>query len=270
MSVSKVEALIQGLAGVEAARIVLDDRGAVREIHVLADSSRSPKSVARDVLSALHARWGLAVDRRRISVAQLAQTSPRPKAVRLRLKQLSITTDPVRSWTEVSVALAPVPPVDPFGRPVRDREVPRGEWLGRAAGPAGGDSTTLRLAAQAALEALNQSLVPSHGFSLVDVARVSLGGYGLVVCLLHHHAARGEPAVLSGSAVVRNGIVDAAVRATLNATNRIFEVTVRRNFPQSDQEDDADVPDWVGDVAAGVDPRGLTDDGPESGDLADE
>lgn len=257
---SQVEQLIQELVGIEAARLVLDDWGAIREVHVLADSSRAPKAVVRDVLSALQARWGLVIDHRRISVAQLEGTPPRPKWVRLRLKQLSVTTDPVRAWTEVVVTLAPVPPRDLFGRAVHDPEIPEGEWQGRAAGAAGAEAGSLRLAAEAALQALNQSLRAEHSFTLVDVGRVVLGNHEVVVCLLNHHAPRGAVNLLAGTAPVRRGPVDAAVRAALNATNRSFGLAVRRKFPHSKDGTGAD---WVEDVAAGADPESWSEAGEE-------
>ena len=66
-------ALIRRLSGVCSATVCLDEAGNISEIHVLAGSMRSPKQVMRDVESALAATFGIQVDHRVISVAQLKQ-----------------------------------------------------------------------------------------------------------------------------------------------------------------------------------------------------
>ena len=63
------KALVIRLPGVLGAEFTLED-GAVREVHILSDQSRSPKQVVRDVQSALLARFQLELDHRCISVAR--------------------------------------------------------------------------------------------------------------------------------------------------------------------------------------------------------
>ena len=62
--------LIEKLPGIQACRVLPED-GIPTEIHILADDTRSPKQIARDVQSALMARYGLYVDHRVISIAQI-------------------------------------------------------------------------------------------------------------------------------------------------------------------------------------------------------
>lgn len=66
----KAEELLGSLVGVISARVVTDDEGGIEEIHVLSTSDVSPKRAVRNVESALFAHMDLAVDHRRISVAQ--------------------------------------------------------------------------------------------------------------------------------------------------------------------------------------------------------
>ncbi len=228
VAVSAVEALIAELPGVQGARIVLDDWGAVREVHVLADSSRAPKVIVRDIESALHARWGLVVDHRRISIAQVGDLPPRPKWARLRLQQFAVTSDTLQDRMEVSVSLVPEPPRDIFGRALYDPEVPDVVWQGRAAGAAGAGGPSLRLAAEATLEAVNQALRAQHRFTQGEVVRVALGDRQAVLCLLHYHTPRNAPQDMTGSALVRGDALEAAVRAVLNGTNRLYGVAMRR------------------------------------------
>jgi hypothetical protein len=279
VSVRAAEALIQSLQGVEAARIVVDDWGAVREIHVLADASRHPKAIVRDIESALQAQWGLVVDRRRISVAQLAGSPRPPKWIRLRLQQLAVTSDPVRGRTEVAVSLAPELPRDSFGRPIHDPEIPDTIWQGRAAGSSGA-GLSIRLAAEATLQALNQSLMPQHSFALADVARVPIGEREAILCLLHYHAPRGLSDLVTGSALIRGEPLEATVRAVLNGTNRLFGVAMRRQYgagpvPQEPFEEDEEgaVHPSGAEVAAGAEgaqrhPSREADEGPRTEGVA--
>ena len=57
--------------GVEAARIVAGN-GHIEEIHVLARRNKPPKQVVRDVQSLSQALFGEEIDRRIVSVVQLA------------------------------------------------------------------------------------------------------------------------------------------------------------------------------------------------------
>ncbi len=75
--VRRAEALVTRIRGVSACRIALDRSGAIAEIHVIADGSKSPKLVARDVESCLKAELGVAVDYRKIGVV-VVEAEPEP------------------------------------------------------------------------------------------------------------------------------------------------------------------------------------------------
>ena len=77
----RAEELLSSLPGVVSARIVADDAGAVREIHVLTSLEVPPKQTVRNIESALIAHLGMRVDHRKISVATTTATAtarPRP------------------------------------------------------------------------------------------------------------------------------------------------------------------------------------------------
>ena len=61
------------LPAVNAARIVADDIGRPKELHILASAEKSPKQIARDVQSVAMATFGMEIDHRIISVVQLDQ-----------------------------------------------------------------------------------------------------------------------------------------------------------------------------------------------------
>jgi hypothetical protein len=232
VSVGAVEALIASFPGVVNVRIVLDESGALGEIHVLADASRPAKAIVRDIESGLAARWGMAVDHRRISVAQMVDAPRSHRVGRLRLQQWGMTIDPATGWIEVAVSLTPA------GEPLRaecaQRPAPgtTAIWQGRAAGSG---QLGLRIAAEAAVEALNQSVTADQRFALIDVVRVALGQREAVVCLLHHRTPR-DGISLTGSALVRDEAVEAAVRAVLNGSNRLYERAASQRLEQEARE----------------------------------
>ncbi len=253
MSVEAVEALIRELPGVLGARLVINDWGGVREIHVLADAARPAKSVVRDIESALLARWHLQVDHKRISVAQVVGAPRRPASVRLRVGRLSVVTDGVRGETEVTVSLTPSGDEDAFARPAAEPAPAVETWEGRASGDAS-PGAPLRLTAAATVAALNQAVLRGHSFALVDAAPATVGGREVVNVLVRYRGPRGFGQLLAGAAVVRGGGLDVGVRAVLQATNRVAGLALRRGDEgAADEREDARVAegdDGVDDEAA--------------------
>ena len=80
--------LICRLEGVQAAQVVFAESGMPCEIHVLAGPEKSSKSLVRDIQSALTAQFGVQVDHRIISVAQLSEG----------LAPGGISVLPIRGW----------------------------------------------------------------------------------------------------------------------------------------------------------------------------
>jgi hypothetical protein len=69
------EALLASLAGVLSAHVVTAPDGRIVEIHILAAAELHPKQVVRNVESALSAGFGIEIDRRIVSVAQVRTSS---------------------------------------------------------------------------------------------------------------------------------------------------------------------------------------------------
>jgi hypothetical protein len=68
---AEAEALLASLAGVLSAHVIAGPDGRLVEIHILAAADLHPKQVVRNVESALSAGFGIEVDRRIVSVAQV-------------------------------------------------------------------------------------------------------------------------------------------------------------------------------------------------------
>lgn len=202
-TIAEIEEALAQVAEIRAARIVSSDEGVIQEIHVLATPQKSPKQIVRDVESTIMARFGIPIDHRTVSIAQLGRDAeprdPRDKG-RARIRGVSAEVIGVRASTKVVLEI--------------DGEV----YEGTAEGPA---STTgrRRLVAQATLDAVSQYAKGDFGFALEDVALIELGRERVAVSCVILVTPLGEQP-LAGSAFARQGENESIVRATLDAINR--------------------------------------------------
>ena len=200
INVNDIESIISRLKDIIAVSVVRDGKGEVAEIHVLTSSSRSPKQVVRDVESALMARLGIAVDHKKISVAQIDDDSPRYDHSRLKFSDVSISFNGSR--TEATVRLA------------RDGAVYSGEAEGMSS-----PTSQMKLIASATLRAIEGTRLVNSNIVLEDVNEVSIGGRRVAVVLVSMITDRGEDC-LTGSAVIKQDVWKGVVNATLDAVNR--------------------------------------------------
>lgn len=195
------------VADIEAARIVFSGSNTVEELHILALPNKGPKQILRDVESALMARFGLDVDHKKISIAQLGSNNGNgAKAATKRPKVISVNTDVTDLKVTVKVELM-----------IGERN-----YTGEADGIAS-QTGRLRLAAAATLAAVENCKLNDSKFILEDVATVRLGSESVAVsCVVVISA--GNERRHCGSVIVKNGEMDSIVRATLAAINRRFGI----------------------------------------------
>lgn len=206
VSVSDMEALIRRLPTVLRCAVSVNDWGAVEEIHVLSTLDRAPKQVVRDVESALMAQWGLRVDHKRISVAQIVEEGPVRAAPRLVVVEFKMELDAIKGWASAYVEL----------QPADDHTVSyRGEWSGRYV-----PSQYYQIMALAAVEAVNNVPFVGEPLVLTELQTLSLGGRQVVVLALSFLNPRRREEMLIGAAPDRGDGQGASVRATLDAVNR--------------------------------------------------
>lgn len=206
IAAEELEHALCQIPGIKAARIILDHRRqAISEIHVLALPTKSPKQLVRDIESALIAEFGVEVDHKKVSIAQLgheAMASPDepPSGPRPRIVSINQEVQGVRA--KVTVGL----------------EIDEDIYIGEAAGPASQTSRG-RLVSEACMDAVMQFLPDSFGFALEDVAVLPMGREQVAVACVTLVSPIGEQP-FAGSAVVRTNANDSIVRATLDALNR--------------------------------------------------
>jgi hypothetical protein len=214
VSVRDIEALLVCLPGIQKARVVVNDWGAIEEIHILTGLGRNPKQIVRDVQSALKAQWDITVDRRKVSVAQI-QTSLPASPGRIRYVGLEVKSDARSGRSEILVTL--------------DRAIDgqTAVYVGKSAADSSEVSVLLGVAKATCLAA-NLTLSPPNAFFVDDVAVFSLGQREAVAVLVDLLTPRRNHEQLVGCAAIKRDKKEACVRATLDAMNRRLEVLPHR------------------------------------------
>jgi hypothetical protein len=164
----------------------------------------------------LLAQFGLQIDHRKISIAQVSpQDLPVEAPAAAQASEPEVAPGPRR------IILRGFHVDRRAGERVLCR-VRLGEdektWEGQAQGP---DYAKARLevAAQAVLNALSRATEGASGFAVEGVSQVDLFGRRLIIALVHASAGRATLS-LPGIAEVRDSVEEAVVLACLNATNR--------------------------------------------------
>lgn len=214
--------LLSSLPGVFAAGIRVEDDH-FSEIHVLASTERSAKQIARDIQSALFACYGIDVDHRIISIAQLpldpfqapaadtasaeapcekhACSIPCEKDIRVQFSGIEASQKNGVFQANVQLVYGDTT----FSGSAKNRDTA---------------SHRNRTVATATLEAVN-TLLEREYFSLLDVKQLSVWDFSIVVtvveCLEND---TDSPKFLVGAAIQPDNAYLGVVRSTLDALNR--------------------------------------------------
>lgn len=205
VTLEEIEQTLCMISEIRAARIVASSYGEIQEIHVLALPSKSPKQLVRDIESTVMARFGIEVDHKKISIAQLGEEIPEigapPKgAPRARIDYVHTQISGVNATVSVNL------------------DFDGTSHEGTASGPAS-SSGRGRLVALATLDAVARKMGSEIGFALEDVNILQLGQEKVAVSCVVVVTPHGEQAY-AGSALARQNENDSIVRATLDAINR--------------------------------------------------
>ena len=196
--------LICRLEGVQAAQVVFAENGMPCEIHGLAGPEKSSKSLVRDIQSALTAQFGVQVDHRIISVAQLSEGLVPRGDFRLAHTGLEIKSAGGRVSASVTLARG------------CDTYTGHGE-------SANTPFARRRCVSEAALAAVNRAAGETC-FELASVDAVTLAGQGIVVTQVYSLR---DGQRLLGSAFLNEDPDNAAVHSVLSAVNRRLSVLPR-------------------------------------------
>ena len=196
--------LICRLEGVQAAQVVFAENGMPCEIHVLAGPEKSSKSLVRDIQSALTAQFGVQVDHRIISVAQLSEGLVPRGDFRLAHTGLEIKS----AGGRVSASVTLVRGCDTYTGHGESANTP---------------FARRRCVSEAALAAVNRAAGETC-FELASVDAVTLAGQGIVVTQVYSLR---DGQRLLGSAFLNEDPDNAAVHSVLSAVNRRLSVLPR-------------------------------------------
>ncbi len=191
--------LIGKLPSVMKSTIVFSDNE-ISEIHVLSDTRRSPKQIVRDIQSAIMVQFGVNIDHKLISVAQIPPENDLKIRDRLIFEEISISKNKNRSAATVTLC--------------------DGEISSKGESSALNDSMEVnKMICQATLNAVEKFIDCDILLSPVDVKTFDLTGEKAVaVCIAIKSKENVERFV--GCSFVGDDTGTAVVKATLDALNR--------------------------------------------------
>ncbi|MDQ3941296.1 MAG: hypothetical protein M3238_08100 [Actinomycetota bacterium] len=192
------------IPGVTSARVVGESQ--LDEIHIVATRDRSPKQIMRDVRSLAAAGYGLDIDHRIVSVAQVDGDRSTPES----------PARPVISWVYTARK-------GDSGRVDIGLTWPWGERAGGAINSSQKRDARARAGAEAVVEALGPELAERE--AAVDIETVLIERFGatdwILVKARFKEKASATPVV--GTAAIEDDIITSAARAMLHALNRKLE-----------------------------------------------
>ena len=200
MNHRQLEETLARLDSVDAVRVVTDgDR--VSEVHVLAAPGKAAKQVVRDVQSLSMAKFGTNIDRRVISVVQIAPENIQlPDSERPSINAIHEAPDGPR--TAVSVTL-------------RWQGI---EYVGKTTGPSAA-SARLRLLGEATLMAVEEMVEGAPPLALDAIGTSTVGMRRILLAVVVSSQGNEEDVVV-GASLSNGDDSEAAVRAVLDALNR--------------------------------------------------
>jgi hypothetical protein len=181
------------LSGICGARVVPDDGGEIKELHIIATPYRAPRKIIRDIESLLLVQYGYRIDYRRISLAQAGDAT---REANDRIELGRVDQVPTSEGMVIEVELLD-------GQHKVCSTYPLDDDAAYAAG-------------MATVAALNKLLAPAALLSLRGV-QCSVIGMRQVVTVYVMYS---DTEHLLGTAFVRSSVAAATARAVFAATNR--------------------------------------------------
>ncbi|OGO77286.1 MAG: hypothetical protein A2Y23_02600 [Clostridiales bacterium GWB2_37_7] len=194
----EIKNLICKLPDIKHCSVVCSQDNVVEEIHALAGVSRNIKQLVRDIQSAINARFGINIDYKVISIAQIDESDF--KETRLKLDGISVNN--IENSIEATVTLKYDDKLfEGKSRRIKSR------------------SNKLKAIADATLLALEGYLDIGQAFYLEDMQIVLVANRELFACVIGF-ALGGKEELLSGCSIINADENETVVKAVLSAVNR--------------------------------------------------
>ncbi len=225
-TIERAENLLRSLPGVISVRLIARPGGEIEEIHLLTNEDVAPKQTVRNVESALLAHFDLALDHRKISVAQskaMVQAVIEPPAPPAAIHEAVEEANTSRilfmghqveseSSHRVRMKVTLRWKDDLFEGEASGTDLPRSRLEGLAA-------ATLRAVETAIAPELEENGHRGLAMSLDGVTQVTAFDRTFILVAIHAICGR-EIATLAGASAVQDSSDRSVVLATLQATDR--------------------------------------------------
>ncbi|WP_346917371.1 hypothetical protein [Clostridium sp.] len=195
------EDVIAKIQGVTHSKVVYNDEE-VEEVHIIANTIRSPKQIVRDIESALLAIFDYRIDRKLISIAQI-DTGETKSIKRIRYEGISLEVKDNNVRCEVRLTMD--------DNEYMSTETAIGTSINRR-----------RVVAKATVSAVEEIIGQVYAFDVEDIVINSIRDISYVTVIVNMINDIAEE-VLIGTAIVRNDTNEAIAKATLDAINRRIE-----------------------------------------------
>jgi hypothetical protein len=194
----EIKTLICKLSDIRHCSVVCSSSNEVEEIHVLAGVNRNIKQLVRDIQSAINAKFGINIDYKVISIAQVNENDF--KEIRLQLHGISVKN--IERSIEAIVTLA-------YEDKVYEGKIVRVK----------SKNNKFKAIAEATLLALENYLKIGQTFYIEDARSTSISSGELCICVIGY-VFDGREELLSGCSLINADENEAVVKAVLSAVNR--------------------------------------------------
>jgi hypothetical protein len=194
----ELKALICKLSDIKYCNVVCSPSNEIEEIHVLAGTDRNIKQMVRDIQSAISARFGINIDYKVISIAQISENDF--KDVRLQLQGISVKN--IDNSIEAIVTL------------IYEGQLYEGKTIRVKT-----RNNKFKAIAEATLLALENYLKIAQTFYVEDIRAVAISSGELCTCVIGY-IVDGKEELLSGCSLINSDESEAVVKAVLSAVNR--------------------------------------------------
>ncbi|MFR1709286.1 MAG: hypothetical protein ACLSV2_10320 [Clostridium sp.] len=195
------EDVITKIQGVTHAKAVYNNEE-LEEVHIIANTIRSPKQIVRDIESALLAIFNYRIDRKLISIAQI-DTGETKSIKRIRYEGISLDIKDNNVECEVRLIMND----DEY----KSTETAIGTSVNRR-----------KVVAKATISAIEDIIGKPFIFDVEDIVINSIREISYVTVIINMINNTAEE-VLIGTAIIRNDMNEAIAKATLDAINRRIE-----------------------------------------------
>ncbi|MBK5241650.1 hypothetical protein [Clostridium sp.] len=208
MDFNNFQNMINKISGVISTKIIQQDNN-IQELHILANNLRGPKQIVRDIESILLTSFDYRIDRKVISIAQI-ETDEYDPIRRIKFGGISLDTQGNMLECEVNLLYEGE---EFFVKQVGIKTV----------------GNRKKIVAKATIEAVEKILGQAYVFDIQEVISITNKNITFVSVLVNMVINESEDTMV-GSAIVKDDIYEAIVKATLSAINRRVQKTNFNNI----------------------------------------